>query len=188
VPGAYKVRLQVDGQLHESPLTVEMDPRVKLSAAALQEQLGLETQLAAAVSESSQAVLEALSLKEQLAKDAESAKGGAKQPIEALAQKLDDVLDGEKSQAKAGNEALKKINEELISLYKEVEKADMEPTLAQRRAFAALELGLKVAIEKWRHFKQTELPAANRQLRGADLPELRPDIPPQHEAAGENEE
>jgi hypothetical protein len=64
----------------------------------------------------------------------------------------------------------------------------MEPTLAQRRAFAALELGLKVAIEKWRHFKQTELPAANRQLRGADLPELRPDIPPQHEAAGENEE
>lgn len=189
LPGAYKVRLQADGQSYEAPLTVKMDPRVRLSAAALQGQLALEKKLALAVSESSRAVLEALSLKEQLEKDAVSASGEAKKSIEVIEQKLAAVLNGEKE---AGNTeekpALSEINNELISLYKEVEKADMEPTLAQQRTFTSIEPKLKEAIENWEQFKRSELPAGNLKLRGAGLPALRPDIPPQHEAAGENEE
>jgi hypothetical protein len=189
VTGVYKVRLQADGQSFEAAVTVKMDPRVKISAAALQAQLDLEKQLASAVTQSSQAVLEALSLKEQLQKDSASASESAKKSIEAIEQKLKTVLEGEKPGQTSGEKtALSEVNDELISLYKEVEKADMEPTLAQQQAFGAIKPELKVVLEKWEHFKQTELPAGNRQLRGAGLPELSPDLPPEHEAAGENEE
>ena len=39
VPGKYEVRLTVDGKTYKQPLTVEMDPRVKVTEAALQQQL-----------------------------------------------------------------------------------------------------------------------------------------------------
>ncbi len=39
VPGKYEVRLTVDGKTYKQPLTVEMDPRVKMTEAALQQQL-----------------------------------------------------------------------------------------------------------------------------------------------------
>ena len=107
----------------------------------------------------------------------------------ALEQKLKDVLEGEKLADGSGEKAaLSEVNHELISLYKEVEKADLEPTLGQQQAFVAIKPELKEAMENWDHFKRTELPAGNRQLRSAGLPELRPDLPPEHEAAGENEE
>jgi hypothetical protein len=39
--GVYQVRLTIDGQAYTQPLTVSMDPRVKVSAADLARQLDL---------------------------------------------------------------------------------------------------------------------------------------------------
>ncbi len=44
-PGNYTVVLTVDGKSFTQPLTVQMDPRVKTSAADLQEQFDLSWQL-----------------------------------------------------------------------------------------------------------------------------------------------
>ena len=41
VPGAYQVRLTVDGKTYTQPLTVTLDPRVKVAAADLAKQLDL---------------------------------------------------------------------------------------------------------------------------------------------------
>ena len=50
LPGAYKVRLTVDGAVRlEQPLRVRMDPRVKTPAAALQQQFTLSMELYAAI-------------------------------------------------------------------------------------------------------------------------------------------
>ena len=190
LPGIYKVQLKLHGKKYETPVTVKMDPRVKTSGTGLQAQFDLEMRLASAVTESSEAVLQALSLREQLAKDSESASDPSKTTIQRLREKLSEVLDGKKESAERGETApaLNTINSDLISLYKEVEKADAEPTVSQEQTFMNAQTQLNEALKKWEKFKASELPAGNRQLRGSGLPELRPDLPPQHEAAGENEE
>jgi hypothetical protein len=48
-PGAYKVRLTVDGKVQERPLLVRMDPRVKTPEAGLQRQFALAKWLAEAM-------------------------------------------------------------------------------------------------------------------------------------------
>ena len=50
VPGNYEVRLTVDGKTYKQPLTVEMDPRVKVTEAALRQQLDLARQVDSLVS------------------------------------------------------------------------------------------------------------------------------------------
>src|SRR5438046_8236054 len=45
VPGEYPVVLTVGGQSYTQPLTVKMDPRVKMSRSELEEQLTLSQQL-----------------------------------------------------------------------------------------------------------------------------------------------
>ena len=46
VPGTYTVQLSVAGQTYSQKLTVELDPRLKVSSADLQQQLDLERQIA----------------------------------------------------------------------------------------------------------------------------------------------
>jgi len=45
LPGSYSVSLQVNGKTYTQPLIVEMDPRVKTSAADLQQQFGLSKEM-----------------------------------------------------------------------------------------------------------------------------------------------
>jgi len=52
LPGRYTVRLTVDGVVHEQPLVLKMDPRVKVELAALEAQLALQQKLVAAMAES----------------------------------------------------------------------------------------------------------------------------------------
>ena len=44
VPGKYEVRLTVDGKTYKQPLVVEMDPRVKVTQAELQQQPRLRSE------------------------------------------------------------------------------------------------------------------------------------------------
>ncbi len=52
LPGRYTVRLTVDGAVHEQPLVLRMDPRVKVEPEALAAQLALQQKLVAAMNES----------------------------------------------------------------------------------------------------------------------------------------
>jgi photosystem II stability/assembly factor-like uncharacterized protein len=60
LPGVYQVRLTIDGQPYTQPLTVSMDPRVKVSAADLAKQLdlGLKIREALQKTKDSQALAE----------------------------------------------------------------------------------------------------------------------------------
>src|SRR2546421_13073762 len=46
LPGAYQVKLTVNGRTFTHPLTVRMDPRVRMPAIGLQQQFTLATRLA----------------------------------------------------------------------------------------------------------------------------------------------
>jgi len=57
-----EVRLTVDGKTLEAPLTIKMDPRVESTRADLENLFSLESKLAAMVSSSAEASLEAHSI------------------------------------------------------------------------------------------------------------------------------
>jgi photosystem II stability/assembly factor-like uncharacterized protein len=55
VPGQYVVRLEVDGETQQRPLTIAMDPRVSISAAALERQYALAHQITTMIERTFQA-------------------------------------------------------------------------------------------------------------------------------------
>jgi photosystem II stability/assembly factor-like uncharacterized protein len=68
LPGTYTVRLAVEGKTHSEPLTIKMDPRVKTPQPGLDKKFHAEIRLASILSESSEAVFGAGSLRDQLEK------------------------------------------------------------------------------------------------------------------------
>ena len=189
MPGKYTIRLTANSRSYDAAVTVKMDPRVQISPAALQKQFDLEMQLASAVTQSSEATMQARSIHEQLAKVAEAANGSLKDSIKALDKTVSDLLDRPAdASTRVSAPALSKIASTMIELYKETEKADSEPTIALVNAFTKAESELATALKQWQVLKTKELPNINRQLRGAGLPELRLDLPPQPDAGGADEE
>jgi photosystem II stability/assembly factor-like uncharacterized protein len=187
LPGEYTVRITAKGQSYAAPLVVKMDPRVKISLAGLQKKFELEAQLASAMTQGSQAVMQARSVQEQLEQSAKSSNDPLKDSAETVQRKLSALLDGSKDSA-LPESALKGTNSNLIALYKEVEKADVEPTSAQADAFTKANHELSVLLNRWEELKNGDLRKLNRGLSAVDLPQLDLDRPPEHEEAGENEE
>ena len=103
-----------------------------------------------------------------------------------LAKRLTALLEGEENDSSAST--LKSANNDSIDLYKEVEKSDAPPTLAQINAANQLEPELAGTLKTWEQIKTKDLPALNLQLPVAGLPQIRINLPPVEHETGENEE
>ena len=173
LPGTYTLRLTAGDATQTAELTVKPDPRVKVTAAELQSQLELEMRLTSDLSRASQAVLEALSIREQLSKVSEAAGGPLTKSIQTLDTQLSELLDGAKDSAKSGKSepALNATNKNLISLYKEIEKADAAPTAAQTDASSKTEAETDTLLQRWDKLK-TNVAALNERLSAAGLQKL----------------
>ena len=188
LPGEYTVRLTADGRSYTAPLVIKMDPRVNVSAAALQKKFGLEMQLTEAITESSKSVMQARSAQEQLEKLAES-NSTMKEGVESVHAKVSELLDGPKQPAPGRDgPPLKDANSTVIALYKEVEKADSEPTVAQVETFSKTHANLAPLLKHWEELREGDLRRLNVKLAATDLPQIDFDRPPDHDEAGENEE
>jgi len=187
LPDKYTVRLTVSGKPPVSQLlTVKMDPRVKTSPSGLLEQFELELKLTSAITEGSQAVRQARSAQEQVQKL--TGPGETKAVAEDLKKKISDLLeDAKDSNAAKAQPSLKGTNSDIIALYKEVEKADAEPTIAQQDAASKTASELAPLLKRWEGLK-SGLQQLNVKLSAADLPRVDLDRPPEHQEAGENEE
>ena len=190
VPGTYTVRLTAGGKSASAPLTLKMDPRVKVSQADLQQKFDLEMKLSAAITESSQAVNQARSVQEQLEGLIHSAEPSLQESIKSLASRVSEVLDGAKdgSASAAPSVALSTANGDAISLYKEVEKSDGPATAPQVEATDLLARKLSVSLGSWEELKKKQIADLNRQLRSAGAGEIRVDLPPRQPDHAHNEE
>jgi photosystem II stability/assembly factor-like uncharacterized protein len=189
VPGTYTVRLIAGGRTLSAPLTVKMDPRVKVTQAGLQKKFDLSMKLYFAVNDSSQAVNQARSVHEQLQDLAEAAPDAVKEPVKALETKVSELLDGSKDSGESETKpALSAANADMIALYKEVEKADAEPTAAQLESFAILNSRLSEELKAWEGLRSDQLAKLNQQLRSAGQKEIRLDIPPREPEHAHNQE
>ncbi|PYV49594.1 MAG: glycoside hydrolase [Acidobacteria bacterium] len=189
-PGKYSVRLTANGRTLTAELTVKMDPRVKATAADLQKQLQLEIDVVSGIGKSSEAVTQARSIREQIAKLLNTATDPLKGQLRALDAKLAGLLEGGKEPGATGSKmpSLGDINGNLVELYKQVEHADAAPTQAQVEASTKSEAELGAMLTHWNQLKSSDIPSLNQQLKSAGLPPLRFDLPPQQQEGGQDEE
>jgi hypothetical protein len=174
VPGTYTVRLTVDGKTSTASLMVKMDPRVKTSSASLLKKYQVETRLAALVSQSSLAVLQAGSIRDQLKRLA-AQQSVPKDAAEAFWKKLEAVLGGQGGffAPPSAEVTLNRVSGQAGALYQQVWQADAEPTTSQMDAVTATERDSADVMKRWIDFKNTDLPAFNGSLREGKIPEIR---------------
>jgi photosystem II stability/assembly factor-like uncharacterized protein len=177
LPGEYAVRLSVDGKSFTEPLTVKLDPRVQTPVEGLEQQFQLETRLVSLLSSSSEAIMQARSISNQIHMLKERAQGPTVEFMKRLDEKLVALL-GKPEGNGAGSTAvtLNRTNSTLSTLYTAVGQADMAPTVAQLSAAADAERQLSGLIKTWEEIKATDLTTLNKQLRGARLSEIHPEI------------
>jgi hypothetical protein len=118
VPGAYTVKLTVDGQAFTQSLTLKMDPRATIAPPGLTQQFTLATKIVDLMNKTYAA---AVSLKPQ---------GASLQPQAASLQE---------SQGSRRREELETLNADLATAYDAVEGSDRAPTTQATRAVTALE-------------------------------------------------
>jgi len=174
LPGEYTARLTVNGNTFMAPLIVKIDPRVNTPAAGLEQQFNLEVRLASELTTSTEAVKQARSVIDQLRKIGAQPGGALAESIKAFDQKATAILKGA-TPAVAGaapEPTLTRENGAIGTLYDGVGQADAAPTAAQVTAVADTERDLSAAMKRWEDIKKSDLPALNRQLKGAKLPEI----------------
>ncbi|HET7207469.1 MAG TPA: glycoside hydrolase [Terriglobales bacterium] len=181
LPGQYTVRLSAAGRTYTAPLTVKMDPRVKTTAVALQQQFQLEMRLASMMTPAAEAVMQARSIRDQTQKLAKQATGSVAASIKAFEQKLKTLLEGPEEPAQTNTAqapTLSDVNSAISTDYSQVTASDAAPTAAQTALANKSEQDLATVMKTWNQLKTGDLSALNAQLRAAGLSEVHPETTP----------
>ncbi|MGE0814493.1 MAG: WD40/YVTN/BNR-like repeat-containing protein [Vicinamibacterales bacterium] len=123
LPGAYTVRLVVDGRAETAPLSVRLDPRVKTPAAGLARQYATSRAIDAALARIAPALASVR---------AEIAQRGPRL-----------------EQARAAETALARVQGQAVQLFGLVEGADLPPTPQMLSAWAETEAAIQSALRAW---------------------------------------
>jgi len=173
-PGDYTVVLTVDGERFSQPLTVKMDPRVKTSAADLQDQFDLSWQLyqlrltLAPIGKKFDELAEQLTkLKARAAE-----RSDVTQKLEGFAQMLTKFGP---PHPRPGTPPSLFVLESTTRLFNEIQGADAAPTAAVKAAVADVQTKVGPMIETWQKLLDVDLPVLNQQLKQARFPELKPE-------------
>jgi photosystem II stability/assembly factor-like uncharacterized protein len=171
-PGDYTVTLAVDGESLTQPLTVAMDPRVKASAADLQEQFDLSWRLyqlrlkLAPIGEKFDEIAHQLTkLKARAAE-----RPDITQKLEDFAQTL---MKFGPPHPRPGAPPSLFVFDSTTHLFDDVQGADAAPTAATKAAAADLETKIGPVMDAWRKVLDSDLPGLNQQLKQAGFPEVK---------------
>jgi photosystem II stability/assembly factor-like uncharacterized protein len=165
VPGEYKVVLNVGGKSYSQPLTLKLDPRLRVSTSDLAQQLDLEMRIGAGMAASfaafhqvrdTRAILS--DRKQRLAENPQAAEAIA--ALGAFDQKLALVADGTRAEPGIGP-----ANRELARLATMAQSADIRPPETVREAVAESCQTLNKGLAQWRELSARELPAINSLLQ-----------------------
>jgi hypothetical protein len=193
LPGTYTVRLTAGGKVLTAPLTIKIDPRVHSTVAELESLFAEQSNLAEMVSKSASASLEVHSAREQLEALSKTAPSPVKdtpvlsEAIDKLDKELGELLSGHPNPGGEETPGLDDVAGESAGLYEQVGSADAAPTTAQLKAAEHSNEELTEVLNRWRHSKESSIPALNRQLDAAHLPLLNLEQKPQTMPEGGDE-
>lgn len=170
MPGDYSVVLTANGRSYTQPLTVKMDPRVRMSATELQEQLNLSRQLS-----DFRATLDPIGksfdlLVEQLTKLKEqSLPKNVQDQLDALTARLREL--GPPHLRPGAPPSLNGLDS-VKSLFEEIQGVDAPPTDRVKAAVGDVRTLATSLTERWRKIVSEDLPALNKELQAAGLPRV----------------
>jgi hypothetical protein len=175
-PGEYRVALRVDGREQSAPLTVAMDPRVPVDAAALSSALALSRELQALLEKhyTGTAQLDYVGKHADKLREEQSKNTKVAPALAEFDQRLAPLRTGEGDRADDLN--LVAIGGVLRSVATDVESTDRAPTEPQRQVVAQTAARLDRALVAWNTLRETELPRLNKALAAAGLSPI--EIPP----------
>jgi hypothetical protein len=170
-PGEYSVVLTAGGKTFTQPLTVKMDPRVKVLPADLAKQFDLSKALY-----ETRATLTPIgksfdALVAEVAKAKERAgEQPIKEKIDAFHQKLEAF--GDPTPSRPGQPLHFDVLSKVEQLFGDLQEADAGPTPQVEMAALALQRDAKTAIERW-HAIPADVDALNRELQAAGIEKLK---------------
>jgi photosystem II stability/assembly factor-like uncharacterized protein len=170
VPGEYTVVLTAGSKSYARPLTVKMDPRVKVSQAELEKQLTLSQQLC-----NVRTGLEPIgkifdSLVEQLTKLREqSLPKNVEEKLNALNSKLKEL--GPPNARPDATPSLHALDS-AKDLFAQIQGVDAAPTDRVKAAVNDVRSQATVLTERWKEIIAQEVPALDRELQATDLSRL----------------
>jgi photosystem II stability/assembly factor-like uncharacterized protein len=172
MPGDYTVTLTVADQSFTQPLTVKMDPRVKASAADLQDQFDLSWQLYQLRMRLAPIGEKFDDIAEQLTKLRASAaeRPDVTQKLEAFGQTLAKFGP---PHPRPGAPPSLFVLQSAVRLFDEIQAADAAPTAAVKTTVADLQTKSPPMLELWKKLLDVDLPTLNAQLRSAGLPKIK---------------
>jgi photosystem II stability/assembly factor-like uncharacterized protein len=190
LPGTYTARLTVNGKTYTQSFSIKMDPRVHTTTAGLEKKFHAEVRLSSLLTQTSVALRQAGSLREPLQKLLQPSNGSTHDALQAFESKLTALLGAPPAflAPPSPEVTLTRTNGEISTLYGQVWQADAEPTLAQAEAIQTSDKQAAAVLERWKTMKSSDLPALNRTLRDANLPELKIEMQPPQDDDGVDEE
>jgi photosystem II stability/assembly factor-like uncharacterized protein len=178
LPGAYQVRLTVDGQAQSQPAEIRLDPRLgNVAQSDLQKRFELASQIRAKVSQANDAVLLIRGIRAQIGQTLKRTTDPAlRRSGEQLEQRLA-AIEGRIYQVR--NQSRQDplnypimLNNKLAALAGVVEDGEAAPTAQSYTVFADLSQRLDLELAALEQLLATELPPLNLRLRAAGLPAI----------------
>jgi photosystem II stability/assembly factor-like uncharacterized protein len=171
VPGEYSVALIAGGKTFTQPLTVKMDPRVKVTSADLAKQFDLSK----ALYETRAALLPVGKNFDALVSEMTKAKERAgdqpiKEKIDAFHKKLETF--GDPAPSRPGQPLHFDVLAKVEQIFAALQEADAGPTPQVESAALALERDAKVATERWKEIP-AEVEALNAELQAAGIEKIK---------------
>ena len=180
VPGKYEVRLTVDGKTYKQPLVVEMDPRVKVTQAELQQQFEFAQKIDSLVTQTFDFHEQAVKFQSEVAErqSALEKNDQAKAALQALKDFDAKVMkiQGEMQRGFGGfgkpKPTFTLMNSEFANLSEAVDQADAAPTAAMHTAYNDYCGDLTKLTQQWSDLMKQDLPPVNAQLTEQHLQAL----------------
>ena len=177
-PGAYKLRLTVDGVQLDRPLRVTMDPRVDATPQVIDRQFTLAESIYAQTLSSRKAMAELDSVETQLMKlDSISQNNppDLAQAIQSALAKLREIKGGGDEDDMPMSDdriGLAKSNAGLATILHVVESGHRAAPAVALEILAQMSTSARENIQSWQRFKSTELSNVNKALVRANRPPL----------------
>jgi hypothetical protein len=187
-PGAYTLKLTVDGKSYTQQVTVKQDPRVKTPALAMQQVYSLTKAMYFGAVDAQQAAVALGAIRAQATALAAKAQGPAATALAAFEKKAA-ALEGQRPAAGGGQrgggggggqrggpatpapppDTLLAIASLLGGQMNSMQAADVAPTSATLASVTAAQAAAAGVTARWNALKTVDLPALNAALKAAGL-------------------
>jgi photosystem II stability/assembly factor-like uncharacterized protein len=181
LPGAYQVRLTVNGKQYSSPLEIVADPRLKITQQDLEKQFDLLIKIRERVTQAHDIVNQIRDIRTQITalnkrlenQPQAKAVANAGQQLDKKMTAVEEVLI--QTKARSNQDVLNypiRLNNYLVALDGVVGSADSAPTQVSYEVFDMLSRQLDEQREKWKQILNADIPAYNEVVKKQEVPAI----------------